>query len=79
MDLEIITPEQNIYHNNAYLVQFPSIDGLFEIMDNHAALIAVLCKGKIKVIASKDASPLFFDIKSGTVEVKNNQVTVLVD
>jgi F-type H+-transporting ATPase subunit epsilon len=78
MHLEIITPEKSLFSGEVTLVQLPGIDGSFEILNNHAALISVLSAGKIKVQdAAKQTQ--FFDVKGGVVEVLNNKVLVLAE
>jgi F-type H+-transporting ATPase subunit epsilon len=78
MKLEIITPEQTLYSGEASLVQLPGIDGSFEILNDHAPMIAVLGKGRIK---SQDAQKQlqYFEIKGGVVEVLRNKVLVLAE
>jgi F-type H+-transporting ATPase subunit epsilon len=77
MTLEIDTPDKEIFSGKASLVQLPGIDGLFEILENHAPLIAALSKGKIKVISENET--LFFEINGGVVEVLKNKVRVLAE
>jgi F-type H+-transporting ATPase subunit epsilon len=77
MTLEIITPDKLIFSGNASLVQLPGLDGLFEILENHAALVAALKKGKIKVVSEEET--LYFDINGGVVEVMKNKVQVLAE
>ena len=78
MKLEIITPEQTLFTGEVSLVQLPGIDGSFEILSNHAPLIAVLKKGRIK---AQDAQKQLqqFEIKGGVVEVLRNKVLVLAE
>jgi F-type H+-transporting ATPase subunit epsilon len=59
-------------------VQLPGVDGSFEIMNHHAALISVLKKGKIKV-EIKGENPIFFDINGGVIEVLENNVQILAE
>ena len=49
MELEIITPEQKIFEGNAEAVQFPGLNGSFQILNNHAAIISALSEGDVKV------------------------------
>ena len=80
MKVEIITPDSTIFTgDNVTLVQLPGIDGSFEVMNNHAPLISVLRKGKIKVIVKGEKVEQFFDIKGGVIEVLNNKVLVLAE
>jgi len=77
MTVEIVTPDKEIFTGNASLVQLPGLDGLFEILENHAALVAALSKGKIKLISENET--LFFEIKGGVVEVLKNKVQILAE
>ena len=77
MKLEIITPDKEIFTGEASLVQFPGIDGLFEVLENHAPLIAALKTGKIKM--ESQGQTQYFDINGGIVEVLQNKVLVLAD
>jgi len=63
MNLEILTPEQSIYQGEASMVQLPCIDGLFEILENHAPLISVLSEGKVKIKVGNEFK--YFDINGG--------------
>ena len=77
MKLEIITPDKEIYTGEASLVQFPGIDGLFEVLENHAPLIAALKTGTIKM--ESQGQTQYFDINGGIVEVLQNKVLVLAE
>ena len=77
MKIEIITPDKTIFAGEGKLVQLPGLDGLFAILQNHAPLIASLKAGKVKIIDNSDVVA-YYDITSGVVEVKENQVLVLV-
>jgi F-type H+-transporting ATPase subunit epsilon len=77
MELHIITPEGTAFNGEADSVQLPGIDGLFQVLNNHAPLISALKEGTVKV--EKDNSKQFFKIKSGIVEVLNNRISVLTE
>ena len=80
MKVEIITPDSTIFTgNNVGLIQLPGIDGSFEVLNNHAPLISVLRKGKIKVINKGEKEEQFFEINGGVIEVLNNKVLVLAE
>ncbi len=79
MKLDIITPDDCLFSGqDVKLVQLPGIDGSFEVLENHAPLISVLKKGRIKVV-SKDQKPQFFEISGGVIEVLQNKVLVLAE
>ena len=78
MKLEIITPDKSVFTGEVDLVQLPGIDGSFEILNNHAPLISVLKKGRIKI---KDAhnKEQFFEVNGGVIEVLKNKVLILAE
>ena len=78
MKVEIINPDKEIFNGEASLVQMPGLDGLFEVLQNHAPLIAALKKGKIKIVNAQN-EVLFFEINGGVVEVQQNNVRILAE
>ena len=78
MKLEIITPEQTLFSGEVSLVQLPGIDGSFEILNDHAPLISVLAKGRVKA-QDVQKQLQYFEIKGGVVEVLHNKVLVLAE
>lgn len=95
MHLEIITPETKIFSGKVEAVQFPGIDGLFQILNNHAPIISALDEGVIKIdlaeafVRTEDSSRFIEEdvnpkvirvgIKGGVVEMLNNKVIVLAE
>ncbi|MBE6342944.1 MAG: ATP synthase F1 subunit epsilon [Bacteroidales bacterium] len=77
MNLTIITPDKQIFEGEADLVQLPGIDGLFEILNNHAPMIAALKEGKVKIGNKNNFQ--YIEIKGGVAEVMNNKILVLAD
>jgi F-type H+-transporting ATPase subunit epsilon len=78
MIIEIVTPDTTIFTGEVSLAQLPGLDGSFEIMNNHAPLISVLRKGRIKLI-DKENQTQFFDVNGGVVEVLRNKILVLAE
>lgn len=78
MQLDILTPEHKIYSGNVYGIQLPGTEGSFEILENHAPMIAALGKGKMKIIKDKNHTEMY-EITGGFVEVLNNTASVLIE
>ena len=78
MKLEITSPDKQIFSGDVDLVQLPGSDGLFEILHNHAPMIASLGKGKIKV-QDEEGKLQYFEIRGGVCEVLENKITVLAE
>ena len=75
MDVQIISPDRNLYEGKADLVTVPGSSGSIGILNNHAPLVSSLKKGEVKVILNKKEQ--FFKIDGGVVEVLQNKVVVL--
>ncbi len=78
MKLEIRTPNKSIFTGETTLVQLPGIDGLFEILEHHAPMVAALQKGRVK-IQGADGQFQYFDINGGVAEVLQEKVLVLAE
>lgn len=77
MQLDILTPEKNIYSGEATSVKLPGIENNnFEILDNHAPLISALTNGVLSYTNSEGITNL--KIKDGFIECLQNKVVVLI-
>ncbi|NRA10550.1 MAG: F0F1 ATP synthase subunit epsilon [Crocinitomicaceae bacterium] len=95
MQLEIITPEAEIFVGEADAVQFPGADGSFQVLNKHAPVIAALTKGDVKVdltnafetenandkitVDGSNNKVIRIAIKGGVIEMQNNKVIVLAE
>lgn len=77
MQVDILSPEKKVFSGEADSVQFPGTTGSFQVLNNHAPMIASLKSGKIKLVSGKQTR--FFMITGGFVEVLKNNVSVLVE
>jgi len=78
MNVQIITPDKELFAGEASLAQFPGLDGLFEILNNHAPMVAALRAGKVKLRLDDDKEE-FIEIRGGLVEVLDNKLLVLAE
>lgn len=80
MQLDILTPEHKIYSGAVYGIQLPGVEGSFEILDNHAPMIAALGRGKMKILKDKNNNNNdVYEITGGFVEMLNNKASVLIE
>lgn len=77
MYLEIVTPDKKVFEGEVSSVSMPGIDGRFEVLDHHAALISALAKGEVSIKTVQ--GPLRYMIEGGLVEVLNNKVSLLAE
>jgi F-type H+-transporting ATPase subunit epsilon len=76
MQVEILTPDTTLFSGDATVVTLPGTNGSFQIMNNHAPIIANLKPGTVEIKGTNSTES--FSIKGGLVEVVNNKVIVLV-
>ncbi len=76
MQIDILTPETKLFSGEASSIKLPGIVGGFELLENHAPLIAALKKGVI--IISSNGKIQNINIEDGFIECINNQVSVLI-
>jgi F-type H+-transporting ATPase subunit epsilon len=93
MILNIVSPESVLFDGEIISVAVPGVNGNFQILNNHAPIVSILQKGTVTVNANtfnfgKEATELFekvneqtysLPINSGTIEMKNNKLIILVD
>tara|TARA_R110002126_G_scaffold88940_1_gene212868 strand:+ start:255 stop:536 length:282 start_codon:yes stop_codon:yes gene_type:complete len=93
MILEIVSPEASLFKGEITSISVPGVDGIFQILNNHAPIVSLLQKGTVNITATdfkfnKETAGLFskvndqnytLAISSGTIEMKDNKVIVLVD
>jgi F-type H+-transporting ATPase subunit epsilon len=77
MNVEIITPDKQLYQGEATALVVPGSDGLLGILDNHAPLISSLQKGVVKVTSTQGEQS--FDVNGGVIEVLQNKVMILAE
>ena len=75
MNIEIISPDKTLFEGEAEVITLPGSNGNFQIMNNHAPMIAGLKKGD--VIVKANGKEETFAITGGLLEVLNNKVVVL--
>ena len=74
--LTVISPQREVLSTEAGLVELPGEMGRFEVLKDHAPLIASLTAGKIRYVQGGEAHEI--ELASGFVEVRDNVVTVCI-
>jgi F-type H+-transporting ATPase subunit epsilon len=76
--LELITPEGTVFKGMIQSVIIPGVDGLFQVLYQHAPLIAALGNGTV-TIQTPEYQTIQYQISGGVSEVLNNQVIILAE
>ncbi len=92
MYLEIVSPEATLFSGEVTSVVVPGVNGDFEMLNNHAAIVSILKEGVVKIsgnielhedvqdkFTKGDNDRTLLKINSGTLEMKDNKVIVLAD
>lgn len=89
MILEIITPEASLYKGEVNSVSLPGIDGVFQVLNNHAPIISSLKKGELsfetnQAVEANDhlvvsGSSVRVQIKGGVAELNNQKLIILAE
>ena len=78
MDLQIITPDKELFKGEAKRITVPGVDGSMGFLNGHAPLITVLKAGEVKVTLPDNRTEVF-TLKGGVVEVSKNKVILLAE
>ena len=78
MNLQIITPDRQVFSGEVVAATFPGSEGQFQVLNDHAPLVSTLGLGSI-VVEEAGAKKQSFSIDGGVVEVLNNNVLVLAE
>ena len=77
MHLVILTPDKELFHGKVKSVNVPALDGRFEVLNNHAPIVAALGKGEVRYQLTKGENKSL-QIENGYIEVLRNEVSLLV-
>jgi F-type H+-transporting ATPase subunit epsilon len=77
MHVEVVTAERELYSGEANAVNAPGSEGRLGILPHHAALLAFLKAGELRIELQGSEDALF--VSGGFLEVYKNTVTILAD
>jgi F-type H+-transporting ATPase subunit epsilon len=77
MNLVILSPDKEIFSGEVKSVQAPGINGSFQLLENHAAIVSALGKGTVNLVTAT-GEKRSFNVEGGFLEMLNNEVALLV-
>ncbi|MBK9984869.1 MAG: ATP synthase F1 subunit epsilon [Saprospiraceae bacterium] len=77
MHLVVLTPDKELFQGTVTSVNVPAIGGRFEVLQNHAPIVAALEKGEVRLKLSKGETKSI-RIENGFIEVLRNEISLLV-
>jgi F-type H+-transporting ATPase subunit epsilon len=75
IDLQIVTPERMLVHEQVDEVQIPGVDGYFGVLPGHTPLLAALSVGELWY--RKGQEKTYLSIAQGFAEVLPDRVSIL--
>ena len=93
MKLHVITPTAKIFDGEVITVSLPGQDGIFQVLNNHTAIISYLTTGEIiielaektndlsynNMIQVKDVNHITISINGGVAELIDNELVILAE
>jgi len=92
MYLEIVSPEATLFQGEVEAISVPGVQGSFQVLNHHAAVVSTLVKGEAKIQGKMEIAQAFQSLFSqkgnetfltlqngGTLEMNDNKVILLVD
>ena len=76
--VEIVAPDHSVFKGEATVVRAPGVEGSFEVLYNHAPMIAAFEVGPL-FITTPSGERVVFATSGGFLEVLNNKVTILAE
>ena len=77
LQLEIVTPERQVYSDTVDSVQVPGSEGELGVLPHHAPLVSTLGVGELRF--RKDGTEESFAIIGGFLQVRPDRVVVLAE
>jgi F-type H+-transporting ATPase subunit epsilon len=77
LQLEIVTPERQVYSDTVDSVQVPGSEGELGVLPHHAPLVSTLGVGELRF--RKDGTEESFAIVGGFLQVRPDRVVVLAE
>lgn len=78
LHLEIVTPFGEAFAEEVNSCVVPGVNGQFQILKNHAAVLSSITTGAIKVQTAKDLEKVFAT-SGGFCEVRDNKIKIIVE
>ncbi|MDQ7041704.1 MAG: F0F1 ATP synthase subunit epsilon [Rhodothermus sp.] len=76
--VEIVAPDRRVFRGEALSVRAPGVEGSFEVLYNHAPMVAAITVGPL-FVTTPAGERITFATSGGFVEVLGNTVTILAE
>ena len=78
MYLEIVSPEATLFSSEVDAVTVPGINGEFQMLNNHAAIVSVLKEGIVKINTHTQSNIVLDNLHANVVPQANDNKVLTV-
>jgi len=78
LKINILTPAGQVYSEDITSCMIPGVEGQFQVLENHAALLSIVEIGPIKIVDA-NAKTIYFATSGGMCEVIDNNINLVVE
>jgi len=78
LNVDIVSPDGSVFKGDAQGVRAPGVEGSFEVLYNHAPMVAAFGVGSIRVTTAA-GDHIYYATSGGFLQVLDNSVTVLAE
>ena len=91
MELQIVSPEAQLFSGEVESVTVPGKSGSFQILNNHAPIVSTLVSGKVIIKGNlklnkdnkekfiQEGNQTILNIQTGAIELNDNKAILLID
>ena len=79
LSFALVTPAGVIAREDASLIRAITPSGQIELLPGHCAYVGLVSEGNLEIVLSPSGKSVTFSISEGSLECKDNNVTVLTD
>lgn len=77
MNIIVLTPEKELFKGSINSVKVPGMNGQFEVLKGHSAIVSSLRKGEVRIYDDAN-NTIKINIEKGFIEVLNNEISLLI-
>ena len=76
---ELVSPERLLFSGEVESVVVPGVEGLFEVLKDHAPVMSILKAGIVEIFATLTKAPERLVVRGGFADVAASGLTLLAD
>ncbi len=79
MYLEIVSPEATLFSSEVDSIAVPGVNGEFQMLNNHAPIVSILGKGKVKIFTHTQNHLVFDDLHAKLIPSEEDKKVLTLE